>query len=216
MHRPLVILALAATVPGAPLTAQSRIAVFGGYSSVRMTAEAGDLTTISAPRQPRHGFVPGITGTLMIHHNLEITAEAMLVRKGFLRDFPTSSYNLDIRYLEFPLLLGARYPMGGGFRLQVHGGATFSIREQCSETFIQGDGSRAMTDCVDTDFGVVVPKTDIGLTAGFGLVYHRCWAVGQYELTGRNIPADAPGRNRDLQHRTLIVMLGFDLLSGGR
>jgi hypothetical protein len=96
----------------------------------------------------------------------------------------------------------------------VLGGATLSIREQCSETFIHGDGSRAMTDCVDTDFGVVVPKTDIGLTAGFGLVYHRFWAVGQYELTGRNIPADAPAGNLDLQHRTLILTLGVDLLTG--
>ena len=123
----------------------------------------------------------------------------------------TTNYNLDIHYVEFPLLVSARYPVGKA-QLVVLGGATLGVRVQCAADIDQSNGTRDDNDCVDTDHGVIVPATNFALTAGFGLAWHRFSLTGQYEFTGNAIPAFSPGLQR--QERTLILMLGIDLLKG--
>jgi hypothetical protein len=208
-------LALITLAPVA-VSAQSRIGIFGGYSTVSTVAELGDPTG-SHPRNGVSGFTPGIAATLQLIGHLSLTAEVMTVRKGFSRTYDEpginiSTYDLDIRYTEIPLLLGERYPLHHGFSLQIQGGATWSLRSQCSETVNPPDGLSSHTDCVHTSNGEVVPPNDLSLTAGFGVVWHRLWLAGNYEFTGKNIPANSPGLG--LQERTLTLMAGFDVVLG--
>ena len=188
-----------------PLGAQSHVGLVAGYSTVRTVAEQGDAGPL---RPPRHGFVPGLSGTIALSGRVGLTSEVLYVQKGFTR---TNVFDLDIRYLEFPLLLSARYPVGAA-QLVVLGGGTFALRVHCTATSGALSSTPDVNDCVDTDRGEIVPPTDLSLTAGFGLAYHRWTLTGQYELTGRNLPENSPGLG--LQHRTLILLLGFDFLRG--
>lgn len=203
------------TAGAAPLQAQSRLTFLGGYSTARMVATLGDG---AVSRMPVHGFVPGVGITIGLSDRVGITAEALYVRKGYSTvtlepgtQTVAATSRLDVRYADLPLLLTARYPFGKA-QLVVLGGATLALRLKCSATITQSDGSRSGNDCIDTDSGVIVPATDLAITAGFGIAWHRFSLTGQYELTGRDIPAFSPGVA--LQHRTLIVMLGIDALKG--
>jgi hypothetical protein len=196
-----------------PLHAQSRLTVMGGYSHSRMEVEGGGAGGV---RMPVDAFAPGIGITLGLSDRVGLTAEALSVRKGYstIGSDPGSGIaeirsNLDITYAEFPLLLTARYPVGSA-QLVVLGGATLGVRVQCAATVDRSDASHDQNDCIDTDRGVIVPRTNVAVTAGFGMAWHRISLVGQYEMTGQDIPGFSPGLR--LQHRTLLLMLGFDLL----
>ncbi|MGH7583605.1 MAG: hypothetical protein ACREL5_10305 [Gemmatimonadales bacterium] len=200
--------------PGASLVAQSRLTVQAGYSTARMVNGNG---TSSRILPTRHGFVPGVAYTVRLSDRVGISVGARYVHKGTVATVTEpnvsdqgSRYDLDIHIAEVPMFVTARYPLLQA-QLVVEGGATLGLRARCIARTISADGSLSENDCVHTDNGVIVPATDLALTGGFGVAWHRLSLIGEYEFTGRTIQGVGP--IAQLQHRTLLLMAGFDLIA---
>jgi hypothetical protein len=81
----------------------------------------------------------------------------------------------------------------------------------CVATETTPDSSQLSNNCTLLGTGGTVPAINVALTAGFGFAWHRWTLTGQYEVTGSSSFQPFPP-GPALQHRTLILMLGFDVI----
>lgn len=190
-----------------PISAQVRVDLMAGFSSAN---EASQNLDLGAPRRPIDGFVTAVAAAVHIVGPYSLGTQVTYLHKGFREPNNGTTYDLDIRSLEVPLLVSGTY-LKGPARIVVFAGPTWGFRESCTATSNAGGGA-VVSNCVDTERGVIVPDHEHGLLVGFGVRYWRLSLTASYDMGSTNIPANSPGA--DLRNQTLLVMVGVEVLGG--
>jgi hypothetical protein len=195
-------LLILATLAATPAVAQEKISMGlkGGLNRATVSA------TIDGTEQnpgTRNGGHFGLSANVALSPMWQVQLDMLYVGKGF---DPSSDVdaNLDINYVEFPVLLVAMLPKAGSHLLsaRVFAGPSFSWRVTCNFSEVASD----FQDC-ELDAAKVL---DIGIMGGGGLKIGRGYGgltldvAYDYGLT--NV---SNGDNSSVKNRNLMFTVGL-------
>lgn len=123
----------------------------------------------------------------------------------------TATGDLNLDYLEMPLLLVVNLPLGeASVQPRVFGGGSFGFELDCE---LDPPGDAAASECAGTEIGET-PSVDVGVRVGGGLdirldrdaamILDVGWELGVTDLD--------PGGSVELKNRNLFVSGGFMFL----
>lgn len=134
----------------------------------------------------RTGFVAGVSARAPMNPALTLEANALYVQKG--------AEDLDLDYIEVPVMLQYGFAMQGSIHPFLGAGAHLAFNMSCDV-----DGS----DCGDE-----VEGTDFGLTFAGGVRFgtlSRMSAEVRYDLGMSEIVSDS-----DIKNKSWLLLFGFD------
>lgn len=156
---------LLVSVLWSPALAQSGAGLTLGATASELT---GDFITV--PGDSKWGFYGGAFGEVSVSQFLALNLGVNYAQKGGdglagtgLLD--SERVELDLKYIELPLLAEIRLPFGASWGLMAYGGISAAFNVGCKASL--GGGSKE--SCKDTALGG--PKTEWGLPVGGGLTY---------------------------------------------
>jgi hypothetical protein len=198
------VLLLVATFGAATAVAQSMasIGLQGGVNQATVSARVGgnDLNP-----GYRTGAFGGVTAGYHFSHKFALQGGALYIGKGF-EPGGSVQANLDVNYVDFPLLAIMTFPIGESlFAPRVFAGPVFSWRTTCNLATEPGDTS-GVTDCeLDAaksfDFGVEVGA---GIKIGKGVGGLTLDVAYNYGITNiSNVEGDK------INNRTLMFAVGW-------
>jgi hypothetical protein len=125
----------------------------------------GDYVTVRGETQ--WGFVGGMYAERRLAGNLAVNIGANYTQrggKGLTGSVPdTYSYDVDVNYIELPLLLEILLPLSGTWDLIAYGGIGASFNVACNATI----GDAAKTKCKDTELGKAQTEWELPVGGGF-------------------------------------------------
>jgi hypothetical protein len=200
----LLILAALAATPAAAQEMMS-LGLKGGIN--RATVSATVEGTALNPGTRNGGHI-GVSANVAISPMWQVQMDVLYVGKGFEPSDDTAA-DLDINYVEFPLLLVAMLPAAGDHLLsaRLFAGPSFSWRVTCN---ITDPGATGIRDC-ELDVAKVL---DIGVMAGGGLKIGRGYGgitldvAYDYGFTNVSNRDDGSVKNRNLLF-TVGVLVSF-------
>jgi hypothetical protein len=156
---------LLASLISSPALAQSRAGLTLGATASELT---GDF--ITARGDPKWSFYGGAFGEVSVSQFLALNLGVNYAQKGGTGLAGTGLLDserveLDIKYIELPLLAEITLPFGASWGLMAYGGISAAFNVGCKASL--GGGSKE--ECKDTALGG--PKTEWGLPVGGGLTY---------------------------------------------
>jgi hypothetical protein len=161
---------VAALLVAAPAAAQSP------YVGARLGASRATLGGPAAGNldSPRRGFVAGVLGGWRFGERLALQSEITWIQKGAggtLQGFegPIAA-DLELNYVQIPLLLRLTLPTPLGIRPVVLAGGAVSIETHCS-TFIEESELALTSACAAPDSRERPSSTDWSVLFGAGLEY---------------------------------------------
>ena len=148
-----------------PAQAQSRAGLSLGATASELL---GDFITVRG--DPKWGFYAGAFGEALINDVLALGLGVNYAQKGGsglagtgLLD--SEKVELDLNYVELPLLVEITLPLGATWGLMAYSGVEASFNVGCKASL--GGGSKE--SCKDTALGG--PKTEFGIPVGGGFSY---------------------------------------------
>lgn len=156
---------LLVSVLWSPALAQSGAGLTLGATASELT---GDFITV--PGDSKWGFYGGAFGEVSVSQFLALNLGVNYAQKGGAGLTGTGLLDserveLDLKYIELPLLAEIRLPFGASWGLMAYGGISAAFNVGCKASL--GGGSKE--SCKDTALGG--PKTEWGLPVGGGLTY---------------------------------------------
>lgn len=156
---------LLASLISSPALAQSRAGLTLGATASELT---GDFITVRG--DPKWSFYGGAFGEVSVSQFLALNLGVNYAQKGGTGLAGTGLLDserveLDIKYIELPLLAEITLPFGASWGLMAYGGISAAFNVGCKASL--GGGSKE--ECKDTALGG--PKTEWGLPVGGGLTY---------------------------------------------
>jgi hypothetical protein len=149
----------------------------------------------------RTAFVGGLFVVVPANDVIAFQGEALFSQKGTSFDEGGDAGDLELDYLEVPLLLRVGSPSSGAASFHVFAGPSvgFKLRSKLTATF---DGESEDED-IDDD----VEKVDVGLVAGAGVGFGRFTVDGRYTWGLRNV-VSADTEEIKLKNRVFSIMAG--------
>ncbi len=188
----------------APLTAQARVGVIGGFVSSNITT-SGTNGTFSP--SSRSGFAAGVSVQGMLAPDLSLGPEAMYIEKGYKTTAAgvTGTFKLD--YIEVPVLL--RLGMGAGTtRLFVLGGPSIAFKIACSTDLSSGSGSIGGDCSNSTDNNI--KSADFSVMFGAGVSVNALSLSARYDL-GLTDVYNNTVNNVSYRNHALLILAGLQL-----
>jgi hypothetical protein len=147
------------------------------------------------------GIVAGVFATLPVASWLEVQPEALYSRKGARAELEGISSDLQIDYLEVPVL--ARFSRrGSGRGYYVAGGPSFAFQLRARTRTDFGTATE------EIDIGEEVERFDLGLSIGGGIEVRSLVIDGRYTHGFKDIDKDT---SDDVQvtNRAVSITVGF-------
>ena len=141
------------------------------------------------------------------------------VQKGAEATDAGGTLELNLDYVELPVLLEYRIPTEGALGVHLFGGPAVAFEVSC-ELELSGSGVSATVDCTDPnlDGGFQTSSVDFGIMLGGGLRFSAGGSVdlvveGSYNLGLTSID-DSPEDN-DIKNRAFQINAGLSIPVGG-
>lgn len=172
----------------------------------------------AAESDTRSGFVGGVFAQIGLGDIFALRPEGLLVSKGAKGSEGGIETELELSYVEVPVLLVARIPTSGSIRPLLFAGPTIAFETSCEVE--AGDGTTEVEgDCADFDEEdpVETKGTDVGLTFGAGLEIDTgrlLWLLdGRYTLGLTDIN-DTPNAPESVKNRAWSFLAGVGIKIG--
>lgn len=187
----------------------------GGVNSATVAWSPSPLGTELEGLERRVGFSGGLAGTVDGPGPLRFHLEGLLTEKGFVeRGDEAGRVELNVRYLEIPLLVGVAPEVREGWLPEVYAGPWLALEASC-QIGARSPLQDVSFDCDEVPDDPVLRETwDYGVAVG-GLVdaaltpVLRARADVRYTHGLRNVDGAADIDNIDVRHRGIAVALGF-------
>ena len=150
----------AVLLPGSLAAQDVLIGVKGGINSANVSLDPDVLDTSS-----RTGFVGGLFAEFGISELFAIRPEALYSSKGFEAMAEDQSAELELAYIEIPVLLVARFG-SSSVRPVVFAGPVIGFESSCEASESEFDEDVA---CSDLDDPIDTKSTDFGAAFGAGV-----------------------------------------------
>jgi Outer membrane protein beta-barrel domain len=188
----------------APLAAQTRVGVVGGFVSSNIAASGPNGTF--APNA-RSRFAAGLSLQKQLTRHLTFGPEAMYIEKGDKETVSGVTGTFKLNYIEVPALLrlGAE---SGATRFFVLGGPSVAFRVSCSDQVNAGTGSLA--GICDHTTQNNIRTTDFGAMFGAGIGINALSISARYDLGLTDIYHNATG-NLSYHNHALLILAGVQL-----
>jgi hypothetical protein len=159
-----------------------------------------DLASDTGTFDSRIGVVAGAFATVPLF-GFEVQPEALYVVKGAKSPDPIVSIELQLDYLEVPVLARFSRP-APGMRWYAIAGPTFAVRLRAVSRFDFEDGA------VEEDYSDLIERFDFGIAVGGGVEFGRFVFDGRYTHGLSNIdPFDADDER--LRNRAIAITAGI-------
>ena len=155
-------------LPGSVAAQDVLIGLKGGINSatVSFDPEEADLETSSTT-----GLVAGLFAEFGISDMFAIRPEGLYSGKGVEGTQGTTAIELELTYIEVPVLLVARLgSVSSAFRPLLFAGPVIAFESSC-DISAHDDGLDVESPCDEFDEGIDTNGTDFGATFGAGLEY---------------------------------------------
>jgi hypothetical protein len=203
MRRILVSTLAAIAFAAAPLAAQG--ISLGPMAGVSFTNISVDVEDLDLDTEGSTGFAIGAFVEFELGGTFAIEPQLLYVGKGGTAGDATVDLDLDVHYLQLPVLLKAEFGRGrGGLVPSIFAGPQFGFRVSCEQSVDLGFGEVA-TDCDDD----TVKGTDYGVVAGIGLDFGNFSLQGRYEWGLQNLAEVGDLDDLDVKNRGFLFTLGY-------
>lgn len=198
----------------APLQAQdTRLGLVGGVSIANLGGDDAGDTDSSL------GLSGGAFLSVGVNESWAIRPGVYYVEKGFEVSDGASELELNLDYIEVPLLLEFRVPTTGAMGVHLFGGPAVALEINCEFEGSDETGSGSV-ECDAPEFmGFFDTKTvDFGLMLGGGIDFAASESVdivieGSYNLGLTSI--DDSGADADVKNRAFQIHAGLSFPMGG-
>jgi hypothetical protein len=146
--------------------------------------------------------------SLWFSPTLALETEALFSQKGAAAPAgPGVTFDLDISYLEIPVLARVKFP-AGAVGVSLFAGPTFGFKMDCKASFNSG-GAEVSDDCDETE--ISLKSSDMGATAGASL------DLGGFSIFGRYVYGLSDiSENENGETKNRVLTLGVRLRLLGR
>ncbi len=188
----------------APLAAQARVGVIGGFVSSNITT-SGTNGTFSP--SARSGFAAGVSVQGQLSPNLSLGPEAVFIEKGYRSTVGGVTGTFKLNYIEVPVLL--RLGAGAGTtRLFVLGGPSIAFKLSCSSDLSTGSGSIG-GDC-SSSTNNNIKSADFSVMFGAGVSVNALSLSARYDL-GLTDVYNNTSDNVSYRNHALLILGGVQL-----
>jgi Outer membrane protein beta-barrel domain len=193
---------LAAVLFGAGSAAAQDVSggVKGGvnFANIVIDGDAADLNL-----ETRVGLVVGGFVTWPVTPRFDIQPEALVSMKGASFDEFGVEADIELTYLEFPILFRYGSPISSGSSLKVFAGPSlaFKLNADATGEFLGTSSDQGIDDEVE--------GFDFGLVIGAGIEAGRLTFDGRYTWGLSNINSDPAQDEVDVKNRVFSLLIGF-------
>lgn len=193
---------LAAVLLGAGSAAAQDVTggVKGGvnFASIVIDGDAADLNL-----ETRVGLVVGGFVTWPVTPRFDIQPEALVSMKGASFDEFGVEADIELTYLEFPILFRYGSPISPGSSLKVFAGPSLAFKLNAETT------GEFLGISSDQDIDDEVEGFDFGLVIGAGIEAGRLTFDGRYTWGLSNINSDPAQDDVNVKNRVFSLLVGF-------
>ncbi|HEY4099424.1 MAG TPA: porin family protein [Gemmatimonadales bacterium] len=193
---------LGTVVVAAPMHAQARIGVLGGFVSSGASISDG---AVSFNPSSRSGFAAGITVTATIAPDIAVGPDLMYVQKGYKVNSSGNTFSVKGSYIEVPVLVHALFGTGP-VRFVVLGGPAVAFKTSCTEEDSKPGAGTLSLSC--SEAGNNYKSTDFSVMFGGGVRFGQFAVTARYDLGLVNVDSDAPD-GTSVKNHALLILLGY-------
>jgi len=157
------------------------------------------------------GFHAGVVVALDVHEYFGIEIDGLYTQQGFASTEPGIEAKLNGAYIQVPIMVKGRYPVGSSVAIRIMGGPAVEFEVGCTVSGTQG-GVEASFDCDDPLIDANRKKTLWSLMFGGGLGINAGPATVfldvLYDLGLTNL-VENPAPDEVVKSRTWMFSAGF-------
>lgn len=181
--------------------AQER-AAFGVKGGVNFANITFDVEGVDINFDKRTGLVAGAFVVWPAEARVALQLEALYSQKGARFDEQGSTFDVDVDYLDVPILARVSTPLTTGTRLYAFGGPLLAFRLRArGETLFDGEGENG-------DISDEVEPIDFGLVAGAGVEFGRMLVDARYTWGLKALNKEDTDEVK-VKSRVFSIMAGF-------
>jgi hypothetical protein len=208
----LIVLFTALSIPAATIAQQLSVGARGGY--VRSTISWDGTEQVETSWNPN--FHIGAVSRLEIHRNLALQLEVWYVEKSSGARLPAESADgdLELSYLEIPLLVQIRVPLGPNSRVapRLFAGPSVAFELDCGVSLII-DGDVVNWDCDAPNIEVERKTAAVNLVFGAGIDIQAgpgaIFLDAMYDLGLTNLNDDPEAPDETIKSKAWLLSLGY-------